>query len=227
MKDIGEISMEYQDFKTIEPKPIKHIYAPRDDNSFRDQNLLFLRNLLNKKGPLTVKDIVQKFKESKEVSEKSDKTIYRYIAKLKDLGMVMQVGKRIYVDDLKTETLFGVTAKFFLIGTYNTPFHKNVTGEVLERRKALVEFIGEVLKNQYPNKKPYLECLERVLVDLTEKSTEILIKNFESTSLEAIEKLLSLQPHIDEGTYLMDFITWIGLVISRKDLHDEVSKCFV
>ena len=178
--------MDYQDFKTYEPKPIKHIDIPRDDTTFRDSNLLFLRNLLNRLGPLTIKDIVREFKEGKEVEEKSDKTIYRYIGKLKDLGMVTQVGKRIYVDDLKTETLFGVTAKFFLIGTHNTPFHKSATGVLLERRKGLVEFIGEVLKHQYGSKKPNLACLERIIVDLTESSTDILIRNFESLSLEAI-----------------------------------------
>ncbi|MHA1199758.1 MAG: hypothetical protein ACTSQF_10560 [Candidatus Heimdallarchaeaceae archaeon] len=218
--------MEYQDFKTIEPKPIKHIYLSREDTTFQDQNLLFLRNTLNKLGPLTVKDIIKEFKKSKDVEEKSDKTIYRYLGKLKELEMVIQVGKRIYVDDLKTETLFGVTAKFFLIGTYNTPFHKSASGEILERREALVEFIGEVLKHQYGGKSPNLKCLEEILIDLTETSTETLIANFEQTSLEAFEKVMEVPTSGDEGTYLMDFITWLGLVISRKDLHDDLGKCF-
>ncbi len=218
--------MDYQDFKTYEPKPIKHVYIPRDDNSFRDQNLMFLRNVLNKQGPMTVKDIISEFKENKEVDAKSDKTIYRYLGKLKNLEMVTQVGKRIYIDDLKTETLFGVTAKFFLIGTHNTPFHANATVELLERRRVLAEFIGEILKNQFGGKKPVLDCLEKIMVDLTETSTQVLIDNFESASLESIEKLMASTPPGDEGTYLMDFINWLGLVISRKDLHDEIGKCF-
>lgn len=218
--------MEYQDFKTLEPKPIKHISTPRDGTTFRDQNLLFLRNILNKLGPLTVKDIIKEFKKSKEVEEKSDKTIYRYLLKLKDLKMVTQVGKRIYVDDLKTETLFGVTAKFFLIGTNNTPFHNSASGELLKRRKDLTEFIGEVLKHQYGGKTPNLKCLEEILVDLTEASTETLKSNFENTSLEAIEKLMNVPVDGEEGTYLMDFINWLGLVIAKKDLHEDIGKCF-
>ena len=222
--------MDYQDFTTINPKPIKHIPTPRDDNTFRDKNLLFLRNVLNKKGPLTVKEIIEEFrlesKHSSDIKEKSDKTIYRYIAELKKMDMVTQVGKRIYVDNLKTETLFGVTAKFFLIGTHNTPFHRNASGEILKRRKGLVEFIGDVLKHQYGGKKPNLDCLENILVDLTESSTDVLIENFESLSLESIEKLISGEIQEDEGTYLMDFINWLGLVIVRKDLHDELDKCF-
>ncbi|MCE7743290.1 MAG: hypothetical protein GOP50_12640 [Candidatus Heimdallarchaeota archaeon] len=218
--------MEYQDFKTLEPKPIKHIFTPRDDTTFRDQNLLFLRNILNKLGPLTVKDIIKEFKKSKEVEEKSDKTIYRYLGKLKDLDMVTQVGKRIYVDDLKTETLFGVTAKFFLIGTHNTPFHNSASGELLKRREGLTEFIGEVFKHQYGGKTPNLKCLEKILIDLTETSTETLISNFENTSLEAIEKLMNVPTDGDEGTYLMDFVTWLGLVISKKDLYENLGKCF-
>ena len=223
--------MDYQDFTAVEPKPIKHIKIPRGYTTFRDKNLLFLRNILNKRGPLTVKEIVEEFKKeseiNKEIKEKSDKTIYRYIGILKELEMVTQVGKRIYVDNLKTETLFGVTAKFFLIGTHNTPFHKDAPEELINRRKGLVEFIGEVLKNQYNGKKPDLNCLENILVDLTESSTEILINNFESLSLEAIERLLVEDTESeDEGTYLMDFIIWLGLVIARKNLHDEVGKCF-
>ncbi len=218
--------MEYQDFTTAQPKPIKHIHVAADDTAFRDKNLLFLRNILNKIGPLTVKEIIEEFEKSNDVDEKSDKTIYRYISKLKELDMVTQVGKRIYVDDLKTETLFGVTAKFFLIGTYNTPFHKSATGALLERRRGLVEFIGEALKHQYGGKKPNLACLEKIIVDLTESSTEIMISNFESLSLETIEKLIAGEVDGEEGNYLMDFINWLGLVISRKDLHDELGECF-
>ena len=220
------LNMESQDFIKIHPKPVKHVYVPRDDTTFRDPNLLFLRNILNKSGPLTMKEIIEEFKKDKEVEEKSDKTIYRYLKKLKELDMVVQVGKRIYVDDLKTETLFGVTAKFFLIGTYGTPFHENAEGELLERRKVLVEFVSEVLRHQYGGRKPNLACLEKILVDLVESSTEVLINNFENTSLEAIEKLIAAPPLENEGTYLMDFINWLGLVIAKKDLHDEIDKCF-
>jgi hypothetical protein len=224
--------MSEDDKILIHPKPLKHIYLPRGDTTFQDKNLLFLRNVLNKKGPMTIVEIQKEFeRESRnnpDIKPKSDKSIYRYLGSLKDLGIVAQVGKRMYTenDTIKTITLFGVTANFFLIGTYNTPFHRNAKGKLLKRRKGLVEFIGEVLKHQYDGKDPDLDCLEEIMVDIIESSTEILIENFESISLDSIEKLISGQVEGDEGEYLMNLVTWLGLVIARKDLHNEVGKCF-
>ena len=222
--------MNYDDKVLIHPKPLKNISLPSGDTTFQDKNLLFLRNILKKKGPMTIAEIQKEFKlvsrKNDEIKEKSDKSIYRYLSSLKKLDIVTQVGKRIYTPDLRTETLFGVTANFFLIGTYNSPFHRKATGKLLKRRRGLVEFIGEVLKHQYGGKEPDLDCLEEIVVDLTESSTEVLIENFESVSLNSIEKLISGEVEGDEGDYLMNLITWLGLVIARKDLHNDVGKCF-
>jgi len=227
-------SKDSEDSIIVHPKPLKHIHLDRGGTVFLDKNLIFLRNILKKSGPMTLEDIQKEFtRESKindEIKEKSDKSIYRYIGNLKKHGMVTQVGKRLKYQGeqkgLKAETLYGVTAKFFLIGTHNTPFHRNASGKLLKRRRDLTEFIGEVLKHQYEGKQPDLNCLEEIVVDLVESSTKVLVQNFEHISLDSVEKLDIGEVEGDEGDYLMDLITWLGLVIARKDLHNEVGKCF-
>ncbi len=221
--------MDHQDVITFKPKPIKHIFTITEDNWFSDKNLLFLRNTLNQKGPMSVKDILTEFKESKEVDEKSDKTIYRYLGKLKDAGIVIQVGKRIFMDEennIRTETLFGVTAKFFLIGVENSPFHDLESTEAKKARGIITEFVGHVLSNQFKSKKSNTECLEEVLIELVTDSSKVLVENFETSSIEAIEKLIASDIGPSAGNYVMDFINWLGIVLSKRDLYDKVADCF-
>ena len=207
-----------------QPKAIKHIPTIRNDPVFSDPNYLYLRQILNQKGPMTIANIVEEFKANR--NEKSIKTIYRYLGKLTDKGMIVKAGKRVYANN-KSETLYGVTAKFFLIGLETNPF-TDADDEVMIRvRKTLVDFISFILKNNFDNRDFDQSCFEKKIMEWYSLANSELIKNFETASEDIINKVMTEEMTPDSGRFLMDMIFWLGLVIKRPNLVEELKDCLI
>ena len=113
----------HQDVISIQPSIFKHITVDANDPTLRDDNVVFLRTLLRQKGPMTVRDIVEEYKADN--NQKSDKTIYRYLGRLTEAGIVTKVGKRVFIDEennIRTETLYGNSAYLFLTAADIHPY---------------------------------------------------------------------------------------------------------
>lgn len=77
--------------------------------------IAFLRH-----GNFTVKEITDAYPGfslniSDPKNKKSDKTIYRYLSKLKSLGLIDEVGQRVTSGQIVNEKLWGRTAKIFYV----------------------------------------------------------------------------------------------------------------
>ncbi|MHA1212083.1 MAG: hypothetical protein ACTSSH_06445, partial [Candidatus Heimdallarchaeota archaeon] len=108
--------MKSQDVIINKEKLVKTIYDLNNARCLQDdKNCELLLNFLLK-GPMTFQDIKNAFKEVN--AEKSDKTVYGYLNRLKKSTLVMEAGKRIITyseSHIKTLTLYSRTAKVFYI----------------------------------------------------------------------------------------------------------------
>ncbi|GAH31585.1 unnamed protein product [marine sediment metagenome] len=204
------------------PKAMKHIPTARDDPIVLDSNYLFLRRILNHKGPLTISNILDEFRDDK--NEKSVKTIYRYLGKLTDKDMITKCGKRVYENN-KSDTLYGITAKFFLIGVETNPFTDSEDEDMIKIRKTLVDFISIVLQNNFEGKEIDVECFEKKIMEWYAISNSELIKNIETATEEAINKVMTAEMTADSGRFLMDVVFWLGLIIKNPTLIEEIRGC--
>ncbi|MCG3224156.1 MAG: hypothetical protein H7647_06795, partial [Candidatus Heimdallarchaeota archaeon] len=178
--------------------------------------------ILNNKGPLTINNILDEYKEEK--NEKSIKTIYRYLGKLTDKDMVTKCGKRVYENN-KSDTLYGTTAKFFLVGVETNPFTDIEDKDMIKARKILVDFISNVLENNFEGKEIDVKCFEKKIMEWYAISNSELIKNIETASEEAINKVMTAEMTAESGRFLMDVIFWLGLIIKKPTLIEEIKGC--
>ncbi|MCK5304724.1 MAG: hypothetical protein KAJ72_05705 [Candidatus Heimdallarchaeota archaeon] len=204
------------------PKTMKHIPTEKDDIILVDSNYLFLRRILTNKGPLTISNILDEFRKDK--NGKSVKTIYRYLGKLIAKDIVTKCGKRVYENN-KSETLFGITAKFFLVGVETNPFSVIDDEEMVKNRKILVDFICNVLQNNFEGKEIDVECFENKIMEWYVISNSELIKNIETATEEAINKVMTTEMSPDSGKFLMDVVFWLGLIIKNPTLNEEIKGC--
>jgi hypothetical protein len=93
------------------------VFEVTDDNTlelFQDKNLMYILTLLRSTPYMTFKEFEEAFKTKGK--EKSNKTMYRYLKRLEEGQLIIQAGKRVYIDEnkkIRTETLYMRTAKIF------------------------------------------------------------------------------------------------------------------
>ncbi|MFW9924523.1 MAG: ArsR family transcriptional regulator, partial [Candidatus Thorarchaeota archaeon] len=146
--------MTYQDIITNKQKLVEVFEDNNVEGVLDDDNHRYLLHYLNK-GPLTVEELRIAFVKSG--NEKSDKTIYRYLNKLKKAGLVIEAGKRIFMDEenqIKTQTLFARVAKIIF-----TPYNKMERNPELKRKS--LNILNNVLKERLKiNTDAKLDCLD-------------------------------------------------------------------
>lgn len=217
--------MTYQDVISIQPKIFKHVPIEIDDPSFRDDNIVFLRTLLRQKGPMTVRDIVDEYESNN--NKKSDKTIYRYLSKLTDVGVVAKVGKRVFIDEennIRTEMLYGNSAYLYLTGVNVHPFNENVEERLLEKRDSITKVIGLFLKKQLGSRKINEKCLEKILIKRHTNAQKNLINTIEAGDEEIYDLVAELE-YYDTGI-ILEVLSWIGSILEEPNLAKEIEKCF-
>jgi hypothetical protein len=216
--------MTQQDVISIKPKIFKHIKTNPFDSVFRDNNYNFLRSLLRHKGPMTVKDIMLEFKKDK--NEKSDKTIYRYLTRLGEVGLTSKVGKRVIVDDnnkIRTETLYGTSAYLFLIGVESHPFHEKTPSELIHKREVIAKTVGYFLSTQLDGKKFSDEKFTKFLVKRHTEAQEALVQSIESGDEEILEIVKGMEYY--DTSVILEAVSWLGSILSNPKLHKEILDC--
>ncbi len=217
--------MTYQDVISIKPSIFKHVPIAINDPSFRDDNIVFLRTLLRQKGPMTVRDIVEEYTNNN--NKKSDKTIYRYLSKLTDVGVVAKVGKRVFIDEennIRTEMLYGNSAYLYLTGLNVHPFNEDIEGASLEKRDSITKVIGLFLKKQLGARKINEKCLGKILVKRHKTAQENLIETIEAGDEEIYDLVKELE-YYDTGV-ILEILSWIGSILKEPNLAKEIEKCF-
>ena len=211
--------MSYNDIITNEQKIVKVFTDAEVEQILSDENHRQLLQFLFR-GPLTVEDLEIAYQRNG--NEKSDKSIYRYLGKLKKAGLIIEAGKRIFTDDenqIKTHTLFSRAAKIIF-----TPLKRLDRQEDLETKsyKILNIILQEKLgfKNQATK-----DCIKSKTNAIITKKNDSIAKFFESTDNKELLELVE-DFEIHELYPVLDLVGWIILFEEHPEMLKEFVKCF-
>lgn len=214
-----------QDAITYSQPLMKEITDDKTIKLFKDKNLSYvIKFMRTHKSPMTVRDLEESFKKIDE--EKSDKTIYRYLKKLEDAGLVVQAGKRVFTSNekkIKTQTLYMRTAKIFF-PIVELKDKEELSEEEQQQEEKMIEAIGISIGKHMNTKLKSTDCLKEYLEKF----------HYEGASLPRI----ILQNAQDEITNLLTDLDWkfiertvktislLAILSDKTDWQKELTNCF-
>jgi len=206
-----------QEVVTYKQKPVKIIKDQKTLKIFQDENLMIVLKFL-KKGPKTIQDLVEDFKEYND--EKSDKTIYRYLHKLIQVKLVAKAGKRVTSkdeEDLVSETIYLRTAKAFI--TVNPIDDRECKGGA----ECPVWEATRLLVGQFFDSKGDKEGFAELASNLDRDIDNLVIQMFEKADEETLDKIADLD--WAGINHVMQFSGWLAMA-TKKDLPKELEKVY-
>lgn len=206
---------EFQDLVTYTPPLYRVIRDEALLDLFRDPTLKPIIRTL-REGPKTIKEILHYYNDVSD-KPKSDKTMYRYVKKLEEHGLVKQSGHRVYTGRNINEILYSRTAKIFYIEFDDPDIHN-------EKNLMHAQMIGGLLS-------PLFESREVNPIKLIE-----FLQGFEKKKLGLVELLLTkAKPEVLDMlsqkewmgvTYFIDAAATLGTVMEMNDLKSILESMF-
>jgi len=189
---------------------------------FKDENLMLLLKFLRESpGYMSVEELEALFRKTGK--KKSDKSIYRYLKRLEDAGLVVQAGKRVFPKDkkrLKTQTLYMRTAKVFL------PIAKpdEETCKDDPQKEKMIQAAGFIIGKHLSASLTSVQCLDEFITRIRLRETEIGQRIFRDADDEIAGLVGGLDwDHINSLLYV---VTLLILLTEKADWHSEVLACF-
>ncbi|MBN1330002.1 MAG: hypothetical protein JXA54_11065 [Candidatus Heimdallarchaeota archaeon] len=210
--------MEVQDYISYKQEIVKNLTSEQVEQAYKDENLLRIIKYL-RKGPKTVKELVQDFNQ--EGINKSDKSIYRYLKDLIEIKLIARAGKRITSkneSELQTETIYIRTAKIFLTGAY-TDKSKKLKGK---QTQIFNELVKELLSVKFRDTVTSTTAIGELISKLDKEKHQLIVELFENASHDTLEKVSILEWDLIE--HLVEYIGWLALSLNLNIL-DEIKKC--
>jgi len=207
-----------QDVITYKQKTVMALSEEQVNLLFSDENLSYIIKFL-RSGPRTVKELEKDF--TKKGVKKSDKSIYRYLKNLIEVGMVAKAGKKITskgAGELQSETIYIRTARMFL--TENLRKKMNSLDE--KAVELFYDTIFSLLAGKFKDKMKSDKGVDKLINTLETKKFELVndvLGNADEETLGKVNKL-------DWGLldYLMEYIGWLALSI-EFDVVKEIEDC--
>ncbi|MFX1511741.1 MAG: hypothetical protein ACFFCQ_04080 [Promethearchaeota archaeon] len=209
--------MHYQDVISKKPIPIKNISPDRDNETFRlltDPNYFPIIKALRKR-PMTMKELEEEYNKIAE-EKKSNKTLYRYLNTLKKAELVIPVGQRVVIGKTATETLYGRSAKVFLLHEDYEGWWWSQEGEQLALKINLL--VSKVLNTE----EAPLECLQKFLTQLTTKNRVILDELVEKEETAQ----LFLAEDLDEIVSIAKTVGRLSVLLKEPDMIKHLHACY-
>ncbi len=206
--------MREQDVITYNQRVTLKVKDKEVSKYFYDKDYGLLLTVL-RTGPKTIKEIEEVY--AAEGNEKSDKTLYRYIRTLGDVGLVVEAGKRIFTDDEnrnKSVSIFMRTAKVFFDDTMETSTTKASKKKNYQAYKLLLDQVDE-------EKTFTKECIETIMAKLS-KGEELAIE-FIQNSDEKVFELLKGQDFTEINQFIQN-IAWL-IMIYKNDIKETLKSC--
>lgn len=229
---ISMSSKDSPDFITKYPDAIKVItdeklYFSLLDNPNIEPIIVILRE-----GPLTLEEIVEgynqyvamKGKEKKltkteiEEAQKSETSVYRYIKKLEEKGIVFEAGRRIDPDGRTTKALFSRTAKLFIPATTSKEWWETPSS------KRIIEATAQMFALVLGKKNPDIECIKNFMLDMdvdTSKKSAVFYNNH-NDELTELTKDMGFK-EIDKA---LNWLNYLLLMQYSEEYLEKLKKCF-
>ncbi len=211
--------MAFRDIITNQQKVVQVFTGDEIEELLSEKNHRQVLHFLFK-GPLTVEELEIAFEKSG--NDKSDKSIYRYLGKLKKAGLVIEAGKRIISDQdnqIKTQTLFARVSKIIF-----APIKFYEQQESIERRS--LELVNEILKESLGHRdSANLDCLKDKMDVIYKQRNQAMKDFFENVNSDKILNLIQ-NFEIHELYPILDFTGWILLFEKHPEFFKELGKCF-
>jgi DNA-binding transcriptional ArsR family regulator len=178
--------------------------------------------LLLRKGPMTVKDITAKFNEEAEksgsIEPKSDKTIYRYLKVLEELGMIVAGGQRVVIGKTATEKLYMRTARMY------------------ERRYKYIDWMGEEGNEWAHRFGTLISYMLKTNKQLSAKCIQEFFEKWTNAKKSEIEKMATMAPDdvveiitgcdLRELTEIVGRVYIFGTLMNQPELLEQLRDCF-
>jgi len=204
---------QYQDVITFSQPLLKEITDENIIELFKDDNYSsVIECLRTHKGAMTVPEL-------QKSTGKSDKTIYRYLNKLEETGLVTQAGKRVFLSKkkAKTQSLYMRSAKVFYIV-------KPEEEEASPEEKNMIEAIGISIGKNMKAKIKSVDCLEKFLKRFKDHYSSYpigIIQNAEEEITGLLEDL-----DFEYSKSFIEMISLLALLNDRIEWQKELLKCF-
>lgn len=206
--------MDVRDVIINQEKYVKTIYDPEHAKTLQDdKNCQLLLNFLLE-GPMTFEDIKEAFKQVQ--AEKSDKTIYGYLNKLKKADLVMETGKRIITyseNQIKTLTLYSRTAKVFYIAIDTEKKARDnyfkLTGKLLCQILGFDSLDEDYFKELYDR---YIELKRKDITKINEQADDEIVQMLAETDVRGTK-------------FVIDTLMMFAFIGQNEDIYKELMKC--
>ena len=225
--------MDYQDVLTFKEETIKMIEPETVElinNSRYNPIIVALRE-----GPMTVRDLEEAYnriitenidkldlpqKERKELIEKSrrkGKTLYKYLDVLVKKDIVTEAGKRIKKGQTATETLYGRTAKLFVMSDI-------FKGKRLEFKEEVWIKIGNIISSMRNQETVDANCLKKAIHKINEDLSKTKDKIFTRFSEELVDIMEDIG--YNDLNYIAGIIELFYTISAVPEIEKELKKCF-
>jgi hypothetical protein len=225
---------EFQDIITYEQEGVRIIKEKKLQEIFYDEGYSPVIWALRDK-PLTVKEILEKYnqyvainieksglkgeakKKKIEDTQRSEKTIYRYLKDLENLGIIAKAGQRVVIGKTATENLFCRTARIFLLEDVKEGWWECDESQIILDRVARV--IG-IDKGGDP---PSVECLA-TLMNKVEKLESGEIFRLLEEHYDDVSKII-LEGTFKENNMLLKALRTIAFLKNANKYTKELKEC--
>ena len=225
---------DFQDIITFEQKGVEVIKDQKLIKIFYDEGYSPVLWALRDK-PLTVKEILEKYnqnvainvekmglkgtaKQKKiEETQRSEKTIYRYLKDLENLGLIAKAGQRVVIGKTATENLFWRTARIFLLEDVKKGWWESEEGAPIIDRAARVIGIDKGVKP------PSTECLSKLMCKIEELMSSDIFRLLEE-HYEEISQII-LEGTFKENDMLLKALRTITFLKNADKYTKELEDC--
>jgi len=211
----------YQNIVDFKPVILKVLSDEKTRKLLENPNYEMIIPIL-RKGPMTVQEITQAFNKMAEnsdsIEEKSDKSIYRYLNALEEIGVVATAGQRVVMGKTATEKLYMRTARVFELRYKYIDWMGKEGNEWAERFGTLVSYMLDI--DQVPSAK----CIQEFFA------------KWNKARLIGTEKLASIVPDdemetittcdIRELTETFARVYIYSTLMNHPDLLEQLHNCF-
>ncbi len=210
----------YEDKIFVEPKVANVVFDETISVILNDRNLRPLLNLFIR-GNFTVKELVVEY-EKITSKKRSDKTIYHYLKKLSERGLVTEVGKR-YTKGVKaTESIYGRTSRFNIYYRINKGFW--IEDKYLDESTKILQNFTKLLSSHLDIPEPDIECVRKLMM----QHDEFLSKEMTSFMETYIAEVSDITPDtpvpdLEKITIMLRFYI---LVTKAPKFFKDFEECF-